>query len=103
MKSNALTGRQLRRLTISLAVSLAAANGICANTWYVDDDNYSEECGNSATAYIAAGFDGTTPATAFGTIQAAISYSGCVAGDTIKVMPGIYDKGYYTETISSTC
>jgi len=95
------------RMTSKLIVAgvFVAAISSCAyaaNTWYVDDDNYSEECGDSATAYIAAGFDGTTPAKAFGTIQTAISYSGCVAGDTIKVMPGIYDKGYYTETINST-
>jgi len=86
----------------TIAVALFAMNGLCANVWYVDDDNYSESCGDSATAYIAAGFDGTTPAKAFGTIQTAISYSDCKAGDTIKVMPGIYDKGYYTETPSNS-
>ena len=85
-----------------VAVALFALNGFCANTWYVDDDNYDEACGDSATAYIAAGFDGTTTNKAFGTIQAAIDYSGCKAGDTIKVMPGIYDKGYYEETVKDS-
>ena len=63
-----------------------------ANTWWVDDDNYG-----------AAVQDGseTNP---FGTIIDAITNTACVAGDTIKVRPGIYDKGYYetTVTISST-
>ena len=88
----------MSRISSIAAIALFAVNGLCANTWYVDDDNYDEACGDSATAYIAAGFDGTTPNKAFGTIQAAISYSKCKAGDTIKVMPGVYDKGYYTET-----
>lgn len=91
-------------IAISLTMTVALLSAItcrAANVWYVDDDNYDESCGDSATAYIAAGFDGTTTNKAFGTIQAAISYSGCNAGDTIKVMPGIYDKGYYTESWSS--
>ena len=92
----------MSRISSTVAVALFALNGLCANTWYVDDDNYSEACGDSATAYIAAGFDGTTTNKAFGTIQAAISYSNCKAGDTIKVMPGTYDKGYYTETPSGS-
>lgn len=102
MKSNVLACRQLRSQAISLLMSLVSATGLCANTWYVDDDNYDEACGDSATAYIAAGFDGTTTNKAFGTIQTAINYSECKAGDTIKVMPGTYDKGYYAEYVGTS-
>ena len=40
MKSNVLACRQLRSQAISLLMSLVSAAGLCANTWYVDDDNY---------------------------------------------------------------
>lgn len=91
----------MSRLSLSAAAMLSAA--LCAaapSTWYVDDDNYNESYADGA-AYIAAGFDGTTTNKAFGTIQAAINASTTKAGDTIKVMPGTYDKGYYTESWSS--
>ena len=94
-------GAFMSRLSLSAAAVLSAA--LCAaepNTWYVDDDNYNESYADGA-AYIAAGFDGTTTNKAFGTIQAAINASTTKAGDTIKVMPGTYDKGYYTESWSS--
>ena len=68
-----------------------------ANTWYVDDNNYNENYANAA-AYIAAGYDGTSPEKAFGTIQAVMDYSGLVAGDTVILLPGTYDKGSGTIT-----
>ncbi len=72
------------------AATVFAASG--AATWYVDDDNYNEAYATAAD-YIAAGFDGTTPAKAFGTIQIAIDATTTKGGDTIFVCPGIYDKG----------
>ena len=77
---------------VSMACSLALPLVLSASTWYVDDDNYNEAYSDAA-AYIAAGFDGTTEAKAFGTIQAAVDAETTLAGDTIIVLPGVYDKG----------
>ena len=70
---------------MSLAV-FAARIALAADTWYVD-----------AGFYDASG-DGKSEATAFGTIQEAIDAA--AAGDTIKVLPGVYDKGYTVDTAS---
>ena len=81
----------------SVFAALRAITCEAANTWYVDDDNYKD--GYDAAAYIEAGFDGTTEAKAFGTIQAAIDAETTIEGDptkegdTIVVLPGTYDKG----------
>ena len=77
---------------VSMACSLALPLVLSASTWYVDDDNYNEAYSDAA-AYIAAGFDGTTETKAFGTIQAAVDAETTLAGDTIIVLPGVYDKG----------
>ena len=76
-------------MMVSAFAALRAITCDAANTWYVDDDNY--KAGFDAAAYIEAGFDGTTEAKAFGTIQAAIDAT--LDGDTIVVLPGMYDKG----------
>ena len=62
------------------------------NTWWVDDANYGAE-----------GRDGSE-ANPFGSIHEALTNEACVAGDTIKVKPGVYDKDYdeRTVTIGST-
>jgi len=62
------------------------------NTWWVDDANYGAE-----------GRDGSE-ANPFGSIHEALTNEACVAGDTIKVKPGVYDKDYdeRTVTMSST-
>ena len=75
---------------LSLLVTVAAM-AASANTWYVDDDNYKEDF--TAADYIAAGFDGTDKAKAFGTIQAAIDAASTKANDTILVCPGEYNQG----------
>ena len=70
----------------TVVVAIAALFGFQAlaegNTWYVDDDNYGKP-----------GMDGTKPETAYGTIQDAIDADDTKAGDTILVLPGVYDKG----------
>ncbi len=60
----------------ALCVAFVAS---AANTWYVDDDNYN------------ASGDGNSAAAAFGTIQEAVNAAS--TGDTVKVLPGMYDKG----------
>ena len=76
---------------LSLLVAVATMVGYAANTWYVDDDNYKKDF--TAADYIAAGFDGTDKAKAFGTIQAAIDAASTKANDTILVCPGEYNQG----------
>lgn len=80
-------------MVVALCASLSAW---AANTWYVDDGNYNVNYSDAA-AYIDAGYDGTEPEKAFGTIQAAIDNPDCKNGDTIKVLPGIYDQGCHEE------
>ncbi len=86
---------------------LAAFAATAANTWYVDDDNYNATWVDDSASYIAAGYDGTTPEKAFGTIQAAIDASTTKSGDTILVCPGTYDKGgkmaNYTSSDAGYC
>ena len=72
---------------------LTLALSAMAKDVYVDDDNYNDEYVDDSAAYIAAGYDGTTPEKAFGTIQAAIDASTTAADDTVLVCPGTYDKG----------
>ena len=67
-----------RRWAFALAGVLAAPAALAA-TWYAD-----------AAKYESSG-DGTTAATAFGTIQEAIDAA--AANDTVYVLPGVYDKG----------
>lgn len=76
---------------LSLLVAVATMVGYAANTWYVDDNNYKKDF--TAADYIAAGFDGTDKAKAFGTIQAAIDAASTKANDTILVCPGEYNQG----------
>ena len=67
-----------------------------AKILYVDDDNYNPAY-ETADDYIAAGFDGSTEAKAFGTIQAALdkTTSGTpTARNEVIVLPGVYDKGF---------
>ena len=70
---------------------LATFTANAANTWYVDDDNYGKE-----------GLDGTSKEKAFGTIQDAIDASTTKDGDTIKVYPGVYDKGTTNLVVTGT-
>lgn len=102
MTNTVLWGDMRTRLRI-MAAALCAAAGLIAgtasaagNVWWVDDDNYRADCVDAA-AYIAAGYDGAEPDKAFGTIQAAIDNPDCKDGDTIKVLPGIYDQGCHEE------
>ena len=74
-------------------VCVTLAFSAMAKDVYVDDDNYNDEYVDDSAAYIAAGYDGTTPEKAFGTIQAAIDASTTKADDTVLVCPGTYDKG----------
>lgn len=60
-----------------------------AGTWYVDDDNYNPAYSTYAD-YENAGLDGKSEATAFGTIQIAVTKAS--NSDTIIVLPGTYDK-----------
>jgi len=95
--------KTLTMACVLLAFSVAQA----AKTWYVDDDNYNDAYVDDSAAYIAAGYDGTTPEKAFGTIQAAIDASTTKSGDTILVYPGTYDKGgkmaNYTSSDAGYC
>ena len=79
-------------LAIMVFVGLCTIVSEAADTWYVDDNNYNDSYADAA-AYIADGFDGSTEAKAFGTIQAAIDAETTKAGDTIVVLPGTYDQG----------
>ena len=77
----------------TVVVAIAALFGLQAlaegNTWYVDNDNYGKP-----------GMDGTKPETAYGTIQDAITNKTTEAGDTILVLPGVYDQGVARATAS---
>ena len=76
---------------LAAATSAISLSATAANTWWVDDDNYNASYGDDPAAYIAAGYDGTAEAKAFGTIQAAVDKAS--SGDTIRVKEGFYDKG----------
>ena len=69
------------KLANFMAAAFVAIN-VQAATWWVDDDNYGKS-----------GLDGTTEAKAFGTIQDALDNPNFVAGDTVNVKAGVYDKG----------
>lgn len=74
---------RFRLASIFLASAAVAASAFAeANVWWVDDDNYGKT-----------GMDGTSAVTAFGSVQEAIDNPACLSGDTIKVLPGIYDEG----------
>ena len=74
-----------------MALSAAfAAQGAEPKTWWVNAKNYIEGL-TTPEEYAAQGFDGTTPEKGFGTIQIGVDKS--VAGDTINVKEGVYDKG----------
>ena len=79
----------MRFVKFPVAVAAVIATGLVfsasaadPNTWWVDDDNYG-----------AAVRDGSEEHP-FGSIHEAITNEACVAGDTIKVKPGTYDKDY---------
>ena len=91
----------MRRILTMTYVVLAAATVFAAKTWYVDDDNYNENY-TTAAEYITAGYDGSTPEKAFGTIQMAIDATTTKSGDTILVCEGIYDKGVSNLVVSGT-
>ena len=80
------------RFALVGVVAFMTATAFAANTWWVDDDNYG-----------AAVRDGSEEHP-FGSIHEALTNAACVAGDTIKVKPGTYDKDYdeRTVTIGST-
>lgn len=69
------------KLKSLLAVVAGAVFAVCAyaDTWYADA---SKEAGTG---------DGKSPATAFHTIQEAVDEAS--AGDTVVVLPGVYDQG----------
>ncbi len=74
------TSNIVSRMSICAAVAVSAAAALAAgNTWWVDASNYG-----------AAGRDGSEQ-NPFGSIHEAVSSLSCVAGDTIKVKPGVYD------------
>ena len=82
-------------LASTFAATFAALAVHAKTTLYVDDDNYNASCASSGD-YRALGFDGSTEAKAFGTIQAAIdSIPAGTASEynEIIVLPGTYDKG----------
>lgn len=92
-------GMKMKRVAgflASVAVGLAFVPQLIGMTLYVDDDNYVPDF-TTYQQYEAAGFDGTTEAKAFGTIQMAVDK--IPAGDSatspneIVVLPGTYDKG----------
>ena len=69
----------MKNPVISLGACMAAF-AVLAGNIYVDDDNYGKS-----------GLTGATEALAFGTIQDAVESAS--SGDTILVLPGVYDKG----------
>ena len=85
---------------LSLSVAVVTMAGFAANTWYVDDDNYKKDF--TAADYVAAGFDGTGKAKAFGTIQAAIDATTTKPGDKILVYPGEYNQGVSNLVVAGT-
>ena len=66
--------------TLAMAIAALVAHQCSANTWWVDDDWYDQ------------GGDGTE-ARPFGTIQAALDNPSFVAGDTVNVKAGVYNRG----------
>ena len=92
----------MKQTLMVTCAALAFSAAQAANTWYVDDDNYNDEFATAAD-YIDAGFDGTTAAKAFGTIQMAIDATTTAAGDTILVCPGTYDKGGTNHASHGAC
>ena len=66
--------------TLAMAIAALVAHHCSANTWWVDDDWYGQ------------GGDGTE-ARPFGTIQAALDNPSFVAGDTVNVKAGVYNRG----------
>ena len=71
----------MKRCMLALgAVAMMSLAAVASDPIWVDDDNYGKS-----------GLDGKSPSTAYGTIQDAVDNA--AAGDTIRVMPGLYDKG----------
>ena len=70
------------RFCLGALLAATVTGASAANTWWVDDDNYGKT-----------GLDGTDAAKAFGTIQDALDNPSFAAGDTVKVLPGTYDRG----------
>ena len=69
--------------TIAALLGIGLAAGATAgNVWWVDCKNGADGDGR-----------GTTEATAFRTIQAAVNAAGYGTGDEIRVKPGVYDDG----------
>ncbi|MBQ3289924.1 MAG: hypothetical protein IJH50_10975 [Kiritimatiellae bacterium] len=66
--------------TLAMAIAALVAHQCSANTWWVDDDWYDQ------------GGDGTE-ARPFGTIQTALDNPSFVAGDTVNVKAGVYNRG----------
>ena len=80
MKQNNARSVSYARLVLFFVVSALVIGGVQASTWWVDDDWYGQ------------GGDGSE-ARPFGTIQDALDNASFVAGDTVKVKAGFYDKG----------
>ena len=77
---------------IGILVAGMAMSSVAANTWWVDDDNFGK-----------GGLDGKSAKTAYGTIQDALNDAKFEEGDTVKVLPGVYDQGgAYLETAGVT-
>ena len=75
-------------LTFLLMVSALFVSNASADTWYVKAANSGQS-----------GLDGRSEATAWGTLQDA--HDNASAGDTIRVCPGDYDQGTYTDMVSA--
>lgn len=72
----------MKAIVIATVFACSLAASADNNTWWVDDGNYGKE-----------GLDGKSAGTAYGTIQDALDNPDFAAGDTVKVLPGVYDKG----------
>ena len=73
---------KLKIATIAAAATMAAWSAAAANVWWVDAANYGKP-----------DLDGRTEETAFSTIQDALDDEAFEENDTVKVKPGVYDKG----------